>query len=77
MLSHLAIVSQKIVLSLNKKYNFDEYNIIQNGGIFNDVGHCHLHIFLDIRMMDLVGGVSDKIYECSNEVAKTINDYIN
>jgi diadenosine tetraphosphate (Ap4A) HIT family hydrolase len=44
-LSHLMIVSKKIVAALKAVYRPDGYSIMQNGGKFNDVGHYHLHIF--------------------------------
>ncbi len=44
-LTHLMIVSKKIVASVKKVYKPAGYSIMQNGGEFNDVGHYHLHIF--------------------------------
>ena len=44
-LSHLMIVSKKIVSVLKEVYNPNGYTVMQNGGVFNDVGHYHLHIF--------------------------------
>ena len=44
-LSHLMIISKKIVVALKEIYKPDGYSIMQNGGVFNDVGHYHLHIF--------------------------------
>ncbi len=44
-LSHLMIISKKIVSALKEIYKPDGYSIMQNGGSFNDVGHYHLHIF--------------------------------
>lgn len=44
-LTHLMLVSKKIVAVLKEIYNPDGYSIMQNGGEFNDVGHYHLHIF--------------------------------
>ncbi len=36
----------KIMIKVIKKlYHPDGYSIMQNGGIFNDIGHFHLHIF--------------------------------
>ena len=45
LLSHIAIVSKKIITSLKKMYSPDGYTVMQNGGKFNDVGHYHIHIF--------------------------------
>lgn len=44
-LTHLMIVSKKIVTALKEIFLLDGYSIMQNGGEFNDVGHYHLHIF--------------------------------
>ena len=44
-LTHLTLISKKIVSALKKLYPLDGYSVMQNGGEFNDVGHYHLHIF--------------------------------
>lgn len=44
-LMHLTLISKRIVAALKKTYNPDGYSIMQNGGVFNDVGHYHMHIF--------------------------------
>ena len=44
-LSHLMIVSKKIVSSLKKIYNPNGYSIMQNGGKYCDFGHAHFHVF--------------------------------
>ncbi len=44
-LSHLMLVSKKIIAAIKAEYNPDGYSIMQNGGAFNDVGHYHMHIF--------------------------------
>ena len=44
-LSHLMLVSKKIVLAIKEIYKPEGYSIMQNGGAFNDVGHYHMHIF--------------------------------
>ena len=44
-LSHLMLISKKIVSVLKGIYDPDGYSIMQNGGAFNDIGHYHLHIF--------------------------------
>ena len=30
---------------MKKVYKMEGYSIMQNGGIFNDIGHYHMHIF--------------------------------
>lgn len=43
--SHITFIAKKIVTTLKNIYRPDGYSIMQNGGIFNDIGHFHLHIF--------------------------------
>lgn len=43
--SHITFIAKKIVTALKNIYRPDGYSIMQNGGIFNDIGHFHLHIF--------------------------------
>lgn len=38
-------VSKTILRTLRKVYSFDGYSIMQNGGIYNDIGHYHMHVF--------------------------------
>jgi len=38
-------VSKIIYKVLKETYDFDGYTIMQNGGMFNDVGHYHMHFF--------------------------------
>lgn len=42
---HIMHIAKKIVTAIKAIYNPDGYSIMQNGGIFNDIGHFHLHIF--------------------------------
>lgn len=44
-LTHIMLLSKKIVSALKEIYQPNGYTIMQNGGTFNDVGHYHLHIF--------------------------------
>lgn len=44
-LTHLMHVLKKIVSAIKILYKPNGYSIMQNGGVFNDVGHFHLHIF--------------------------------
>ncbi len=44
-LAHISAVSKKIVAALKAVCRPDGYSIMQNGDIFNDIGHYHLHIF--------------------------------
>lgn len=42
---HLMSVSKRIVKAIKEVCAPDGYSIMQNGGVFNDIGHYHLHIF--------------------------------
>ena len=44
-LTHLMLVSKKIIAAIKKVYKPDGYSVMQNGGQFNDIGHYHMHIF--------------------------------
>lgn len=45
LLVRIIIVSKKIITAIKKIYHPDGYSIMQNGGVFNDIGHYHMHIF--------------------------------
>lgn len=76
LLSHLIIISKKIVVALKKIYHADGYSIMQNGGKFNDVGHYHLHIFPRYEN-DGFGWICGKEpKEVSVEIAKVIRETI-
>lgn len=45
LLTHIMLVSKKLVAAIKKVYSPNGYSIMQNGGEFNDVGHYHMHIF--------------------------------
>lgn len=38
-------LSKKLTKVFKKTYNCDGYTMMQNGGIFTDFGHYHMHIF--------------------------------
>ena len=76
-LSHLMIISKKIVSALKEIYKPNGYSIMQNGGEFNDVGHYHLHIVP--RYIDDGFGwtYSEEPKNVNAEIAKRIRDRIN
>lgn len=45
LLTHIMLVSKKLVAAIKKVYHPNGYSIMQNGGEFNDVGHYHMHVF--------------------------------
>ena len=72
LLTEIMSVSQKIVKALKSVYKIYGYSIMQNGGMFNDVGHYHLHIFPRYSGDGFGWTVSEKQYEYSQEVAAKI-----
>lgn len=38
-------ISKNIYKAIKKVYNCDGYTMMQNGGVFSDFGHYHMHIF--------------------------------
>ena len=45
--TRLEVMDAVILISkaLKKRYQPDGISIMQNGGVFNDVGHYHMHVF--------------------------------
>ena len=75
-LSHLMIISKKIVSALKEIYKPDGYSIMQNGGAFNDVGHYHLHIFPRYTEDGFGWTYGEDAKNVNAEIAKRIRDYI-
>ena len=68
-------ISQKILKSLRQCYDFPGYSIMQNGGIFNDVGHYHMHIFPRYEQSDFGWTYGEtKIEACNEKVAAKIKE---
>ncbi len=76
-LSHLMTVSKTIVSALKNIYAPDGYSIMQNGGMFNDIGHFHIHIFPRYTKDGFGWTYGDDIINPNTEIAKTIRDKIN
>lgn len=76
-LSHLMIVSKKIVSALKDIYNPDGYSIMQNGGEFNDIGHYHLHIFPRYTSDGFGWTYGSNTHDVNSEIAKKIRERIN
>lgn len=76
-LSHLMIVSKKIVYALKDIYNPDGYSIMQNGGEFNDIGHYHLHIFPRYKDDGFGWTYGSSTQDANSEIAKKIRERIN
>lgn len=76
-LAHLMMVSKKIVSALKETYKLDGYSIMQNGGVFNDVGHYHLHIFPRYVGDGFGWTYGNENKNVNAEIAKRIRDRIN
>lgn len=75
-LSHLMIISKKIVSALKEIYKPNGYSIMQNGGEFNDVGHYHLHIFPRYKGDGFDWTYDSESKDVNKEAAKRIRDRI-
>ena len=71
-LRHLMEVSKRLVIAIKKTYQPDGYSIMQNGGIFNDTGHYHLHIFPRYENDGFGWTFSDEVFEHSEKVAEQL-----
>jgi len=77
LLAEIMSVSQKIVKALKSVYKMYGYSIMQNGGMCNDAGHYHLHIFPRYSGDGFGWTASEKQFEYSQEVAEKIAKAIN
>ena len=75
-LSRLMIVSKKIVSALKDVYKPDGYSIMQNGGMFNDVGHYHMHIFPRYNGDGFGWTYGEEIKDVNAEIAERIKERI-
>ena len=75
-LTHLMLVSKKIVAVLKEIYKPDGYSIMQNGGEFNDVGHYHLHIFPRYKEDGFEWTYGEEAKDVNGEIAGRIKDAI-
>ncbi|MDO5293158.1 MAG: HIT family protein [bacterium] len=76
LLIHISKVSQKIVKAIKATFHPDGYSAIQCGGMFNDIGHYHLHLFP--RYKEDGFGWKDTILESytSDKIARQIMEQI-
>lgn len=70
--SHITFFAKKIVTALKSIYHPDGYSIMQNGGVFNDIDHFHLHIFPRYSDDGFDWTVNEKEAEYSQKVAEKI-----
>lgn len=72
LLAEIMYTSQKIVKALKSMYKPNGYSIMQNGGMFNDLGHYHLHIFPRYSGDGFGWTASERKFDFSREVAEKI-----
>lgn len=75
-LSHLMLVSKKIVSAIKEIYKPEGYSIMQNGGAFNDVGHYHMHIFPRYSGDGFGWTYGEDAKAVNSEIAKRIREKI-
>jgi len=76
-LFEIMALSKKLVKMIKVKYSPDGYSIMQNGGIFNDIGHYHLHIFPRYKDDGFGWTFSDNIFNCTKELSREIKNLLN
>ena len=75
-LSHLMLISKRIVAALKEIYKPNGYTIMQNGGEFNDVGHYHLHIFPRYTGDGFGWTYGEEIKDVNSAIANRIKEVI-
>lgn len=76
LLLHITKISQQIIKSLKKIYKAEGYSIMQNGGVFNDIGHYHMHIFQRNKNDGFNWVYSNESKKISEEIATRIRKEI-
>lgn len=71
-LNHLMVVSKRLVIAIKKVYQPNGYGIMQNGGVFNDIGHFHLHVFPRYENDGFGWTCSDEVFAHSEEVVERL-----
>lgn len=72
LLTHIMKISKKITKVVKDLYAPDGYSIMQNGGMFNDIGHYHLHVFPRYQQDGFGWTEGETEYESSEEIARRI-----
>lgn len=72
LISHIMYIAKKIVKAICTSYTPDGFSIMCNGGLFNDIGHFHLHIFPRYTGDGFGWTASTNKTECSQTVAEKI-----
>lgn len=69
-------LSKRIVKVLKDRYSPDGYSIMQNGGMFNDVGHYHLHVFPRYKNDGFRWTFNDKKHIVSDEISRKLKEFL-
>lgn len=77
LLAHLMIVSKKILKAIKEIYRPDGYSIMQDGGVFNDIGHYHQHIFPRYVDDGFSWNFSNEEKTVNSEIAERIRKKLN
>lgn len=69
-------LSKRIVKIIKDRYSPDGYSIMQNGGMFNDVGHYHMHVFPRYKNDGFGWTYSDAKHYATSDVAKELKELL-
>lgn len=75
-LSSMMVLSKEVVRAIKEKYSPAGYSIMQNGGVFNDIGHYHMHIFPRYKGDGFGWTFGDKKHDFSQEIATELKNMV-
>ena len=76
LLTEIMEVSKMLVKAIKQVYKPNGYSVMQNGGIFNDVGHYHMHIFPRYYNDGFEFKYSNEGHKYSMEIAENIRSVL-
>ncbi|MGL4874783.1 MAG: HIT family protein [Clostridium sp.] len=75
-LASMMVLSKKVVKSIKDKYSPNGYSIMQNGGIFNDIGHYHMHVFPRYKGDGFGWTFGNEKHNFSQDIASELKDMV-
>jgi len=75
-LAEIMLLSKKLIKVLKLKYPLDGYSVMQNGGVFNDVGHYHFHVFPRYKGDGFGWTYGDNKSKANEVIAQEIKDLL-
>lgn len=69
LINHIFKLAKIYVGLLKKAYQPKGYSMMQNGGVFNDVGHFHLHVFPRFSKEEFGWTYADEVEPAATEYA--------